>query len=92
MRELSKKEKTEFNKLQKRLRRNVGNAIADYRMIEPGDRVSSTIYRLVAQKTDPKIQMPPHGEDSVSETKMHPLKPEEVEAIGLWIDQGAKNN
>ena len=39
MRELSKKEKTEFNKLQKRLRRNVGNAIADYRMIEPGDRV-----------------------------------------------------
>lgn len=39
MRELSKKEKTEFNKLQKRLRRNVGNAIADYTMIEPGDRV-----------------------------------------------------
>jgi len=39
VRELSKKEKTEFNKLQKRLRRNVGNAIADYRMIEPGDRV-----------------------------------------------------
>lgn len=39
MRELSKKEKTEFNKLQKRLRRNVGNAIADYRMIEQGDKV-----------------------------------------------------
>jgi tRNA 2-thiocytidine biosynthesis protein TtcA len=39
VRELSKKEKTEFNKLQKRLRRNVGNAIADYRMIEPGDRL-----------------------------------------------------
>ncbi len=39
MRELSKKEKTEFNKLQKRLRRNVGNAIADYDMIEAGDRV-----------------------------------------------------
>jgi tRNA 2-thiocytidine biosynthesis protein TtcA len=37
--ELSRKEKTEFNKLQKRLRRNVGNAIADYRMIEAGDRV-----------------------------------------------------
>jgi tRNA 2-thiocytidine biosynthesis protein TtcA len=30
VRELSRKEKTEFNKLQKRLRRNVGNAIADY--------------------------------------------------------------
>ena len=39
MRELSKKEKTGFNKLQKRLRRNVGNAIADYTMIEQGDRV-----------------------------------------------------
>ena len=39
MRELSKKERTEFNKLQKRLRRNAGNAIADYRMIEQGDRV-----------------------------------------------------
>jgi len=28
-----------FNKLRKRLRRNVGNAIADFAMIEPGDRV-----------------------------------------------------
>ena len=37
--ELSRKEKTEFNKLQKRLRRNVGNAIADYTMIEHGDKV-----------------------------------------------------
>jgi len=39
VRELSKKEKTEFNKLQKRLRRNVGNAIIDYNMIEDGDHV-----------------------------------------------------
>ncbi len=39
MKELSKKERTEFNKLQKRLRRNVGTAIADYNMIEDGDRV-----------------------------------------------------
>jgi tRNA 2-thiocytidine biosynthesis protein TtcA len=39
VRELSRKERTEFNKLQKRLRRNVGNAIADYTMIEAGDRV-----------------------------------------------------
>lgn len=33
------KAKREFNKLQKRLRRNVGNAIVDYNMIEQGDRV-----------------------------------------------------
>jgi tRNA 2-thiocytidine biosynthesis protein TtcA len=39
VRELPRKEKTEFNKLQKRLRRNVGNAIADYNMIEAGDKV-----------------------------------------------------
>ena len=37
--ELFGKEKTEFNKLQKRLRRNAGNAIVDYNMIEHGDRV-----------------------------------------------------
>ena len=34
-----RKSRTEFNKLQKRLRRNVGRAIEDYRMIEAGDRV-----------------------------------------------------
>ncbi len=34
-----RKSKTEFNKLQKRLRRNVGNAIADYNMIEDGDKI-----------------------------------------------------
>jgi len=39
VRELSRKEKTEFNKLQKRLRRNVANAIVDFNMIGEGDRV-----------------------------------------------------
>nr|BAL55725.1 hypothetical conserved protein [uncultured Gammaproteobacteria bacterium] len=34
-----KTERYEFNKLKKRLRRQVGQAIADYRMIEDGDRV-----------------------------------------------------
>jgi len=34
-----KKQKTELNKLQKRLRREVGRAIVDYNMIEEGDRV-----------------------------------------------------
>jgi len=37
--EFARKERTEFNKLQKRLRRNVGKAIADYKLIERGDRV-----------------------------------------------------
>lgn len=34
-----RKQRTEFNKLQKRLRRQVGKAIEDYNMIEDGDKV-----------------------------------------------------
>jgi len=35
----TKKEQTEINKLHKRLRKNVGSAIADFNMIEEGDKV-----------------------------------------------------
>ena len=34
-----RRQKTEVNKLRKRLRRNVGNAIVDFNMVEEGDRV-----------------------------------------------------
>ncbi len=37
--ELSKAQKYGFNKLQKRIRRNTGQAIADFNMIEDGDRI-----------------------------------------------------
>ncbi|MAR92830.1 MAG: tRNA 2-thiocytidine(32) synthetase TtcA [Pseudomonadota bacterium] len=37
--EQAKKQRTRFNKLQKKLRREVGRAIADYNMIESGDRI-----------------------------------------------------
>lgn len=36
---IAKKDKTHFNKLQKRLRREVGQAIHDFNMIEDGDRI-----------------------------------------------------
>lgn len=39
MENLAGKKKADFNKLQKRLRRNAGNAIADYGMISAGDRI-----------------------------------------------------
>lgn len=39
MHQSNRKSRLEFNKLQKRLRRHVGRAIADYNMIEEGDRV-----------------------------------------------------
>jgi len=38
-RRAAQRSKLEFNKLQKRLRRHVGKAIADFNMIEEGDRV-----------------------------------------------------
>lgn len=39
----SRRQKNEFNKLRKRLRRNVGNAIVDFNMIEDGDRVMTCV-------------------------------------------------
>lgn len=38
-----RKNRLEFNKLQKRLRRNVGKAIVDYNMIEEGDKVMACL-------------------------------------------------
>ena len=40
---IEQKSKIEYNKLQKRIRRNVGNAIADYSMIEDGDVVMTCL-------------------------------------------------
>jgi hypothetical protein len=52
-------------------------------VVVAGDSASSSLYRLVAGKVDPSIQMP-HGKQSLSEA--------EVMTVERWIDQGAKDN
>ena len=52
-------------------------------VVVAGDPLSSSLYRLVAGKVDPSIQMP-HGEKA--------LAAEEVATIEAWIEQGAENN
>lgn len=51
-------------------------------VVVPGSSFSSTLYRLVAGKVDPSIQMP-HGESKE-------LPDAQVEIIAKWIDQGAQ--
>ncbi len=52
-------------------------------VIVPDSAISSSLYLLVAGKTNASIQMP-HDRSPISE--------EQVVAIEAWIDQGAKNN
>ena len=47
----------------------------------PGKREESFLYKLVS-RTDPEEAMPPKEKDALSKN--------EIEKIGLWIDQGAK--
>ena len=61
-------------------------------VVVPGDSESSTFYRLIAHKADPKIQMPPHHKDSLASRRMKPLEDAQIKIIKVWIDQGAKNN
>lgn len=61
-------------------------------VVVPGDSESSSLYRLVGHKADPKIQMPPHHTGTVASRRMEPLSDKQIEIIKTWIDQGAKNN
>ena len=62
------------------------------KVIEPGDSLSSTLYRLIDHQADPKIQMPPHHDQALASGKMDSLSGAEITTIKTWIDQGAKNN
>jgi hypothetical protein len=61
-------------------------------VVVPGSRLSSSLYLVVAGKTAPEIRMPPHNEESLASGRGVMLSAEAIETIGLWIDQGAKNN
>jgi hypothetical protein len=61
-------------------------------VVVAGDSVSSTLYRLIGHKADPKIQMPPHHDVTLAEGRGEPLSDAQVDTIKMWIDQGAKNN
>lgn len=61
-------------------------------VIIPGSSISSTLYLVVAQKTAPEIQMPPHHTEAWAEGRGLPLSEQQVEIIQAWIDQGAQNN
>lgn len=61
-------------------------------VIVPGSRMSSSLYLVVAGKTAPEIRMPPHNDESFAQGRGVMLSAETIELIGLWIDQGAKNN
>ena len=61
-------------------------------VVVPGSSISSTLYRVIAGKTDPQIRMPPHHEDAWADGRGTPLADDEIEMIAAWIDQGARNN
>jgi len=61
-------------------------------VVIPGSSMSSTLYLVIAQKTAPEIQMPPHHRQAWAEGRGSPLSADDVGIIQAWIDQGAKNN
>jgi len=61
-------------------------------VVVPGDSTSSTLYRVVSHRVDPRIQMPPHHDESLATGRKPALEMEQIENIRSWIDQGALNN
>ena len=61
-------------------------------VVVPGSRMSSALYLVVAGKTAPESRRPPHNDESFAEGRGVMLSADAIETIGLWVDQGAKNN
>ncbi len=62
------------------------------KVVVPGSSMSSSLYLVVSDKTDPKIHMPPHHDESLAEGRGFALSRTNIETIAAWIDQGAKQN
>jgi len=79
-----------------------GFAVSDYKsvmtgtkfgqVVVPGSSMSSSLYLMVAGKTAPEILMPPQHEQSLATGRGIALSDKEIQVIGKWIDQGAKDN
>ena len=50
-------------------------------VVVPGDSLSSSLYRLIDHQADPKIQMPPHHDQTVASDKMSALSGEQINTI-----------
>jgi hypothetical protein len=61
-------------------------------VVVAGSSMSSALYLVVAGKTAPEIRMPPHHSESFAEGRGVQLSAGQIELIGGWIDQGAKDN
>jgi hypothetical protein len=61
-------------------------------VVIPGSSISSTLFLVIAQRTAPEIQMPPHHVEAWAEGRRVPLSDDDVAVIAAWIDQGAKDN
>jgi len=61
-------------------------------VVVPGSSMSSSLYLVIASKTDPKIHMPPHHDDSLATGRGFELSGDKIETIAKWIDQGALDN
>jgi len=61
-------------------------------VVIPNSSISSSLFLVIAHKTSPEIHMPPHHEDALAEGRGISLTEDQIEIIGVWIDQGAQNN
>ena len=61
-------------------------------VVVPNSSMSSTLYLVVAHRTNPAIHMPPHHEEALAKGRGMPLTRGQTDTIAAWIDQGAMDS